>query len=547
MSVLKKKVVKTMVAAAASFAAVFLLLSAGQAVAATCTSGSVDGPAPRTAMCFGSMFPNLPAFHYSQQAAADLAGTMLNPAPDPAGTDRGTADDSATLPSEYTYLGQFIDHNLDFDETAQPEANVNANALTNFESFRFDLNNVFGGGPAVDPQLYAADHRHLLVSGTLGTPQASGFPTVTGGVNGVFDLARNPSNGQADLVEPRDDENQILSQISASFVAFYNNFVDAGMSYAQARQLTENYYQEMVLTDVLPSFVGQSTINKFLSFGRNGQAQVNTPNLPNANFTPIEFSVGAYRFGHSLVRNLYHINDIFPPPGPDIDNNVQIFDVNHFQTGDLTGGSPLPGPNGATTTTCTATTVCNVPSPAGHQIEWKYFVPELDANQADPGINFARKTQPTISPALFNLPSFTIAGCPDVADPVCNGSADLIARDFARGNFDGLASGQAIAKALGCPVIPAHQLNPTKDSVFNTGTPLIYYVLGEAQKAGTTLGCVGASIVAQTFIQVLWDTPGSILHTNFRPNPSLTPLAPETPKFSFGDLLVDTKLAPRTS
>jgi hypothetical protein len=96
-------------------------------------------------------------------------------------------------------------------------------------------------------------------------------------------------------------------------------------------------------------------------------------------------------------------------------------------------------------------------------------------------------------------------------------------------------------------VIPAASINPTHDAVFNTGTPLIYYVLADAQKSGQTLGCVGQSIVAQTFIQVLWDTPGSILHTDFHPNSNLVKLAPETPKFSFGDLLVDTGLAPRSS
>jgi hypothetical protein len=164
------------------------------------------------------MFPQLSPFHYSDQAAADLAATMENPTSDPPGTDRGTPDDSATLPAEYTYLGQFIDHILDFDQTARPTAGVDPSSLTNFETFRFDLNNVFGAGPAVDPQLYASDHKHLLVSGTLGTPQADGFPTVTGN-GGVFDLARNPSTGQAILVEPRDDETQILSQISAAFVA----------------------------------------------------------------------------------------------------------------------------------------------------------------------------------------------------------------------------------------------------------------------------------------------------------------------------------------
>jgi hypothetical protein len=83
--------------------------------------------------------------------------------------------------------------------------------------------------------------------------------------------------------------------------------------------------------------------------------------------------------------------------------------------------------------------------------------------------------------------------------------------------------------------------------VFNTGTPLLYYVFVEAKKAGQVLGCVGQNIVAQTFVRALWVTPDSILHTNFTPDPSLVKLAPETPKFSFGDLLVDTGLAPRSS
>jgi hypothetical protein len=547
MTVPKNMTGKRMAAAVTSFAAAFLLLGAGEAVAASpsCASGSVDGPAPRTAMCFGTMFPQLAPFHYSDQAAADLAATMQNPAPDPPGTDRGTRDDSPTLPAEYTYLGQFIDHNLDFDRTPQPAANVNSNTVTNFESFRFDLNNVFGAGPSVDPQLYAGDRRHLLVSGTLGQPQADGFPTVTGN-GGVFDLARNPVSGQAILVEPRDDENQILSQISAAFVAFYNNFVNQGFSYAQARQLTEDYYQEIVLTDVLPAYVGQSTINKYLTFGPGGVGRVNTPNLANASFTPIEFSVGAYRFGHALVRENYHINDIFPTT-TDIDANVSIFNLASFQFGDLSGGAPLPAPNGAATTTCTSTSLCDQPNPAGHQIQWKYFVPPLDANPSDAGINFARQTQPSISPALFNLPAEAIAGCPDVANPVCNGTGDLIARDFARGNYDGLASGQAIAQALGCHVISAPSINPTKDAVFSSGTPLIYYVLAEAQRTRQTLGCVGGSIVAQTFLQVLWDTPNSILHTSFRPDPRLVKIVGEASKFSFGDLLVDTGLAPRSS
>jgi Animal haem peroxidase len=545
----RRKAVRKLATTAIAFVAAFLLLSASQTFGASrsssCAAGNVDGRAPKTAMCFGRMFPHLPPFRYSDRAAADLAATMKNPKPDPPGRDRGTSDDSRTLPSEYTYLGQFIDHNLDFDETPQPTTNVEPSSVTNFESFRFDLNNIFGGGPAVDPQLYASDHKHLLVSGTLGSPQSDGFPSVTGN-GGVFDLARNPTSGEAITVDPRDDENQIVSQITAAFIAFYNDFVNRGDGYARARQLTEDYYQEIVLTDVLPAFVGQSTIKKYLHFGLNGSAHVHTPNFPNANFTPIEFSVGAYRFGHSLVRNDYHINDIKPRTAL-IADNVAIFNLKHFQTGDLSGGGPLPGPNRSGVSRCSSNSLCTQPNPAGHQIEWKYFVPKLDADQDDPTINFARQTQPTISPALFNLPAEAIPGCTDAASPVCNGSGQLVSRDLARGNHYGLASGQNVARALGCPVIPARSINPSKDTVFNSGTPLLYYVLAEAKKAGKVLGCVGQRIVAQVFVRVLWDTPDSILHTDFRPNPSLIKLAPEKPKFSFGDLLVDAGLAPRTS
>jgi hypothetical protein len=473
------------------------------------------------------MFPRLTPFRYSDQEAADLAAAMENPSPDPPGIDRGTADDSPTLPAEYTYLGQFIDHNLDFDATAQPTGDVSPASLTNLESFRFDLDNLFGGGPTVDPQLYAADRKHLLVADN----------------RGAFDLARDPLTGQAILVEPRDDENQILSQVTAAFAGFYNDFVDRGDAYATARRLTEEYYQEIVLTDVLPAFVGRSTIRRYLKVAMGGRMSVSTPNFPSAGFTPIEFSVGAYRFGHSLVRQSYHINDIFPGRRH-IEENVPIFDLAHFQAGDLSGGSRLPAPDGSGTTTCTSHSLCVVANPAGHRILWRYFVPALDFRRNDPSINFARRTQPTISPALYDLPAEAIPGCADAADPVCNGSNVLLARDFARGKWDGLASGQDIARALGCPVLSAPSLNPTHDAVFDSGTPLLYYVLAEAKAAHAVLGCVGGRIVAQTFLRALWETPNSILHTHFHPARRLVKLAREAPAFSFGDLLVDTGLAP---
>jgi hypothetical protein len=532
---------------------------------------------------FGKMFPTLRPFRFSAQAAADLVARMVDRTPDPAGKDEGSAQDSPDLPAEYTYLGQFLDHNLDFDTTPQPTAPVSPDTVVNHESFRWDLNDVFGGGPTVDPQLYAADHKHLLIQGTVLAPNRDGRTVVEdGNPNGVLDLARNP-DGTAIIADPRDDENQIISQIDTAFITFYNHFVNRGTSYAQARRLTENYYQEIVLTDVLPHYVGWAEIHKYLhSRTVNGHTiyTVNTPNFPVGNFDPIEFSVGAYRFGHALVREEYHINDILPD-STDIDDNVDIFNLNAFQLGDLTGGGELPGPEPSSTACGVDDPVaieatCGLDDPAGHKIEWKYFVPALNAEQSadglpidmastgctgaitghgspgtyrcgDAGINFARKTQTTVSPALFNLPASTIPGCTDAASPVCNGSGDLVSRDFARGEEYGLASGQDIARAMDCHVIPAASINPTRDTVFNTGTPLLYYVLAEAERENRTLGCVGAGIVTQVFLRVLWDTPHSILHNGFTPSPTLIHIDPRKKHFSFGDLLVDTGIAPRLS
>ena len=170
---------------------------------------------------------------------------------------------------------------------------------------------------------------------------------------------------------------------------FYNDFVDQGMSYTAARALTEDYFQEIVLTDVLPAYVGNREIGRYLHARTvNGQTvyTLSTPNFPDASFTPVEFSDGAYRFGHALVREMYHINDILPDT-LDVDDNVDIFNLDAFGQGDLTGGGQLPGPEPSSTACALSSlAVCGVGDPAGHQITWRYFVPALSAEQAADGL-----------------------------------------------------------------------------------------------------------------------------------------------------------------
>jgi hypothetical protein len=79
----------------------------------------------------------------------------------------------------------------------------------------------------------------------------------------------------------------------------------------------------------------------------------------------------------------------------------------------------------------------------------------------------------------------------------------LAFRNMTRGKFYGLPSGQDVAKAYGVqPLTPATlHLGPG----FDTGTPLWYYLLAEAERAegGLTLGPVGGRLVADVLVKVL--------------------------------------------
>ena len=95
----------------------------------------------------------------------------------------------AASASVLTYFGQFVDHDNFLDLVPQPTAlfsrdnqgnllDPDGAIVQNFESFRFDLSFVYGGGPDISPQLYEADKLHFR----LQEPNP----------NGVRDLPRNP-------------------------------------------------------------------------------------------------------------------------------------------------------------------------------------------------------------------------------------------------------------------------------------------------------------------------------------------------------------------
>src|SRR5207245_3199281 len=97
--------------------------------------------------------------------------TARNQLDDVMGADRddpkgGPDGEESAIPSAYTYLGQFIDHDLTFDPASSLQRQNDLSALVDFRTPRFDLDSVYGRGPDDQPYLYA-DGRLFLLGDTL--------------------------------------------------------------------------------------------------------------------------------------------------------------------------------------------------------------------------------------------------------------------------------------------------------------------------------------------------------------------------------------------
>ncbi|OMQ15737.1 hypothetical protein A7K94_0207450 [Modestobacter sp. VKM Ac-2676] len=91
---------------------------------------------------FGRMFRHLPVFEHQPEALAALAARM---------NAGGRPKENPGIPSGYTYLGQFIDHDITFDPVSSLQRQNDPDALHNFRTPRFDLDSLYGRGPATSP------------------------------------------------------------------------------------------------------------------------------------------------------------------------------------------------------------------------------------------------------------------------------------------------------------------------------------------------------------------------------------------------------------
>ena len=130
----------------------------------------------------------------------------------------GPDPEESGIPAVYTYLGQFIDHDLTFDPASSLQQQDDPDGLVDFRTPRFDLDNVYGKGPDDAPYLYHADNTFILgrkLTGAASNPNARDLPRSRPDDKDPDDSAQEDLNNprRAIIGDPRNDENLIVSQL----------------------------------------------------------------------------------------------------------------------------------------------------------------------------------------------------------------------------------------------------------------------------------------------------------------------------------------------
>ncbi|MEA3162985.1 MAG: hypothetical protein QOE88_803 [Verrucomicrobiota bacterium] len=523
---------------------------------------------------FGWMFRSLPAAESTKEALAKLGTRMTSdpeldpktklPAAAPETKDRIQDDEeNAGISAGYTYLGQFIDHDITFDPASSLQQLNDPDALVDFRTPRLDLDSLYGRGP--DDQPYMYDGKKFR----LGRPL-----TENGTATNARDLPRyndinDPNAAKRALIgDKRNDENVIVSQLHAAMLQFHNKLVDQDSvaSFRDIQQQVRWHYQWIVVNDFLMKICGEEVVHDILPHLEQQQPiWKNPPRLAfykyrQDAFMPVEFSVAAYRFGHSMVRPIYRLNTHLS--GGEDPNQATQHEKDRGIAGRffIFAGVQKRGLNGFDE------------FPEQWAIDWSLFFDIYGSGQKG-GIN---RLQPTykIDTSLVNplgfLPEFskpaqqaggdlTLEALQSKPlDPIMD-PANLAQRNLLRGMAMGLPSGQDVARAMGIELIAEENLrvgkavldnwdkNPTLvslDASFEDNAPLWYYVLAETQyqwvlrakaeggkgnQEPLRLGIVGARIVAETLIGMLWADG----HSYLRQAPNWQP---ETIR-SMGDLI----------
>lgn len=540
-----------------------------QTAASACGYSKYEYPDMLTAPLgkFGYMFPEAPAADHGPTATAELdslADAMI---------DQGAGPSDSPMPAFFTYIGQFIDHDITAgtdretafssvdvaDVTPRDRSDVEQ-MVANLRTGSPDLDSVYGdavlqgdlanklraslrypadtaklmlgrrfddGAGPDQPKDKAADL--LRLNWALFRPNPLLSPADLQGLPpDLHDLFFNPDGSiqgsRALIGDARNDENLAVAQVHMAMIRFHNELTEvapkfsgstankAEQRYNWAMQQLRWHHQWLLVNEYLPTICEPTTY----SHVRQQNAPIYRDFLHSQKTKgafhgklplPLEFSVAAFRFGHSMVRGGY-------------DWNVagRLSTLNLFE---LTGNPGLPTGGVATPSALNATRN-RLPKSKVADMERLLNIgqtaPVRNARGIDTRLVGILNDMPNQPPGFHNV------------------LKRLAKRNLRRGHRLSLPTAQNCIAALGAKGVMIQPLSADELRLGTIGdkvtdwlvqqTPLWFYVLKEAEvrHGGKHLGELGSRIVAETLLGLVvqgadtyWQQPGKGAETRWHP------------------------------
>lgn len=497
---------------------------------------------------FGRIFAWLPpAFEndiFNKRLMKKLSKKMLS-----------TCENKGIIPAGYTYLAQFIAHDISFDPTSVNKRQLDPEYIENFRTPALDLDSIYGRGPQVDDYLYNPNKHFGQTHFHIKKPKRgieADYPS--------FDIPRiyveesdNQQNSRGGknrsigvLADPRNDENILVSQLHVAFLRFHNQIIEKLLERIETTEKTNRYFpvnsprnlflqtqrivrwhfQYLILFDFLPRLIDLSEfevprhlktwenlteeikmdrIKKQIEFFVSDKRKRKYFTWQNQPFIPLEFSVAAFRFGHSQVRKHYKFNQnsgltsIFKKKGKRLIKRIKRVDWSFF----------FPAKEKASHSNRLDTSIISLfkTLPSNSRIG--------HSKSSNIHEGYGREKRENLTDLeLKRFSSFIMA-------------KNLAARNLIRGLVLGIPSGQNIAQAMGLTPLTRENFDELDLSgeleVFKTTTPLWYYILHEAKikQNGERLGPVGSRIVAEVIIGIIQGDKSSFVNQHPKWKPEL--------------------------
>ncbi len=237
---------------------------------------------------FSRLFPELAPLDVKDNRLWLLSQKMMDYG------DSQKEGDSRTISNGLATFGQFLAHDLTFENTSKFKGAQEAGFFQNDRTLNLDLDCVYG--QKTQTFYYDAKDTDKLLLGKR----------FTEGENVWYDLQRN-KQCKAIIPDARNDENIIVSRMQVLFIRFHNRMVDHLRRtscptdiFKEARKQVVWHYHWLIIHEYLKKMMDPAVFEDLME---NDCRYYTRPNA-----LPLEFSGAVFRAGHSQSRGRNRIS-----------------------------------------------------------------------------------------------------------------------------------------------------------------------------------------------------------------------------------------------